>query len=251
MCYDISIYFNPDLLEERFDARVDLPTGQTSDYPRHYHASGYDHPDIPVITAQEPDKIQFFSWGLIPWWAKDVAHAARISNQTLNARGETLFEKPAFKDSVTENRCLVLVNGFFEHHHDNNKTYPYHIRLKDQQPFALAGIWSKWSRVEGVARRSFSIVTTEGNPLLAAIHNNPKLEGPRMPLILPREHETTWIREGLDPQEIKDLIRPYNDKDLESFTVPRLRGKEYMGNVPQILEKQVYPELESKQGNLF
>ena len=249
MCYDISIYYDPEILEERFNASIDSSEGQSQDYPRYYHANGYDHPDVPIITARDPDLIQFFSWGLIPWWAKDVSDAARISNQTLNAKGETIFEKPAFRDSV-ENRCLVLVNGFFEHHHHNGKTYPHFISLADGSPIALAGIWSKWKRVEGVVRRTFSIITTEGNSLLAQIHNNPKLDGPRMPVILPPEHESTWIREGLDPEEIKDLIKP-SDRDLKAYTVPRLRGKEYMGNSPRILEKQVYPELESTQGSLF
>ncbi len=251
MCYDISIYYDPEILEKRFKAHLDPVLGHNKDYPRHYHANGYDHPNIPVITAQEPEKIQFFSWGLVPWWVKDPSEAARISNQTLNAKGETVFEKPAFKDSIMDNRCLVLVNGFFEHHHHNGRTYPYFVGLKEHNPFALAGIWSKWRRSEGMDRRTFSIITTDGNPLLAEIHNNPKLEGPRMPVILPRESEISWIGEGIDPQEIKDLIKPFDDEELTAYTVPRLRGKEYTGNLPEILEKKVYPELDSQQGSLF
>jgi len=251
MCYDISIYYDPEVLERKFNAEIDREDFEEKSFPKYYHTSGFDHPDIPVITGQAPGKIQFYSWGLIPWWAKDAADATRLSNQTLNAKGETLFEKPAFRDSVKENRCMVLVNGFFEHHHHGGKTYPYFIRMKDREPFALAGIWSKWKKVEGLTRYSFSIITTQGNDLLTRIHNNPKLEGPRMPFILPRELEKTWIREGLDPQEIKDLIQPYPSESLDNYTVPRLRGKEYLGNKPEVIEPRNYDELQAEQGTLF
>lgn len=104
-------------------------------------------------------------------------------NQTLNARGESIFEKPAFRNSARNKRCIVHVEGFYEHHHFGKRTYPDFIRLKDHDDFALAALWEECKDpATGVALHTFSIVTTEANDLLRRIHNNPKLEGPRMPV---------------------------------------------------------------------
>lgn len=115
-------------------------------------------------------------------------------NNTLNARGETIFEKPSFRTSAKNHRCIIYVAGFYEHHHYNNKTYPFFIYRKDAQPMALAGLWSEWKNPDTGGRlNTFSIVTTKGNKMMARIHNNPKLKEPRMPVILPSELEDEWL----------------------------------------------------------
>ncbi len=222
----------------------------------HYHASGFEHPDLPVITNENPREIQLLNWGLIPSWTKDVQSAVEISNRTLNARSETMFEKPAYKESSLERRCLVIVDGFFEHHWKNGKSYPYHIFLKDGDPMALGGIWSIWKdRVSGLYRKTFSIVTTKANSLLNRIHNNPKASiGPRMPLIIPKELEKDWLGTTADPVTkdiIGSLIAPFDAEQMDSYTVPRLRGKLAIGNSPQAVEHFDYDELNSNQGELF
>ena len=113
---------------------------------------------------------------------------------------------------------------------------------------ALAGLYNDWVDPEtGELLTTFSIVTTEGNPLMARIHNNPKLAGPRMPLILPEELEDRWldpITDVLDQKALQELIRSYPEDALTAHTVNKLRGKSYAGNIPEISEKVNYAELE-------
>ncbi len=220
-----------------------------------YHASGFDHPLVPVITTPEK-QIELYAWGLIPHWAKSPADAVKLSNQTINARAETMFEKPAFREPARSQRCLVLADGFFEHHHKSGKTFPYHIRLKNDEPITLAGLWDEWvDRSLGLVRRTYTIVTTRANPLMARIHNNPKAEeGPRMPVILPRALEMEWLKPiniKADQELLQELAQPYPETEFETFTVRRLRGKEAIGNKPEALEPFRYAELEEHQGTLF
>ena len=97
-----------------------------------------------------------YSWGLIPFWVGDLAAAAKIQNRTLNARDNTLFEKPSFRAASKYRRCLVLVDGFFDHHWHDGKSYPFYIRMKNGDPFALGGIWVKWDKT-GDERLSVAI----------------------------------------------------------------------------------------------
>jgi len=220
--------------------------------PPLYHASGFDHPDLPVITNQAPGDVQLMNWGLVPYWTKSAEDVIRIQNQTLNARSETVFEKPAFKESIQRRRCLVLVDGFYEHHHKNGKTFPHHILLKSGEPMALAGIYDTW-RGDGIERTTFSIVTTRANPLMARIHNNPKTsEGPRMPVILTPDKERDWLTtDEIGEEALQKLMIPYDEKEMEAYTVPRLKGKEAVGNTEKAISKHVYQELVTEQQGLF
>ncbi|MEP2670416.1 MAG: SOS response-associated peptidase [Cyclobacteriaceae bacterium] len=217
-----------------------------------YHASGFDHPDLPVIINQSPANIQLLNWGLIPHWTKSIEDVVRIQNQTLNARAETLFEKPAFKESVVSRRCLIIADGFFEHHHKNGKTFPYHIQMKNNEPMSLAGIWDTWNG-EGMERTTVSIVTTRANPLMSRIHNNPKMsEGPRMPLILPKENEMDWLNLSVsDAKDLEHFTLPFNESLLEAYTVPKLKGKLAVGNTVKAITKYDYQELTTVQTGLF
>ncbi|MFC4094848.1 SOS response-associated peptidase [Euzebyella saccharophila] len=174
-----------------------------------------------------------------------------IWNKTLNARGETIFELPSFRDSAKKRRCLIHIDGFYEHHHFDDNTYPFFISRKDEKPLTLASLWSEWTNKEdGSHWNTFSVVTTEGNPLMSNIHNNPKLKGPRMPLILPEELENDWIEpydENLwdkgQKKALEELIQSYPEEELKAHTVARLRGKEYAPNISDISEHIIYKEL--------
>ncbi|MBL7871780.1 MAG: SOS response-associated peptidase [Cyclobacteriaceae bacterium] len=220
-----------------------------------YHASGFDHPAVPVIINRTKE-IQLFSWGLIPNWIESAVEAVKISNITINARAETMFDKPAFREAARERRCLVLVDGFFEHHHKNGKAFPYHIRLKQDEPMVMGGLWDEWrDPASGLVRRTYTVVTTRANRLMVPIHNNPKAsEGPRMPLILPKSAEHDWlapIHEKADLDFIESIAQPYTEDALESYTVKRLTGKGAVGNKPDALREHRYPELETDQTSLF
>jgi putative SOS response-associated peptidase YedK len=212
------------------------------------YVSAFTHPALVAFTGDEPYRPQLLTWGLIPAWTKDEAQARKLRVQTLNARGESIFEKPAFRKSAMDKRCLVFVNGFYEHQHFMKRTYPWFIHVKGREAFALAGLWDEWhDPASGAVLRTFSIVTTAGNPLMAKIHNNPKLEGPRMPLILPPELEDEWLRpiaDERDAERIKQLILPFPEEEMEAHTVRPLLGKAADGGAPeQASDPFEYPEL--------
>ncbi|MBT8222758.1 MAG: SOS response-associated peptidase [Eudoraea sp.] len=253
MCYDIKASLEAQLkrairfgdeeavrqIEEQLVPYTDLPL---------YHASGFQHPRLLIYTDRSPKVPEVSVWGLVPHWVKDEAQLKKLWNNTLNARGETIFEKPSFRWAAMHNRCIIYVDGFYEHHHFKGKTYPFYLHRKDRQPLAFAGLWSEWTDPEsGEVKNTFSIVTTTGNELLAKVHNNPKIKGPRMPLILPEELTDKWLEpvdDELDMQAIQELIQSYPADVLEAYTVHRLRGKEYPGNIPEINEPVTYSELE-------
>ena len=253
MCYDIKTSletqlkrakrFNDELaikeIEEKLLPYLDLPL---------YHASGYSHPKLLIYTNDSPHIPIIASWGLVPHWVKDNVQRKKIWNNTLNARGETIFEKPSFRDSAKNKRCLIYVDGFYEHHHFKGKTYPFYIKQKNREPIILGGLWSEWVDIEtGEILNTFSIVTTKGNSLLAKIHNNPKLAGPRMPLIFDEEIAKSWLevdlKNSLDIKSLQELIQPFPYGELESHTVSRLRGKQYIGNIEEISKPFIYEDL--------
>lgn len=254
MCYDVAYQtkrtleyarrrgYDPKTIEE-----LEERWERVKDVPPHFHASGFEHPHLPCFTNQDPWVPQYFYWGLIPFWVKDVKSALQMANRTLNARGETIFDKPAFRDAARYRRCLIMIDHFYEHHHHKGSTYPFLVKMKNDEPMMLGGLWSEWtSKDTGEIVHSLSIVTTEGNALLGRIHNNPKMEGPRMPLLLNKEIQEQWLQpvnSSHDIKVIKDLIQPYPADELEAYSVGRLRGKHAVGNVPEVMEKVDYPEL--------
>lgn len=150
--------------------------------------NGFQYPATPIITNVEPHKIKLFHWGLIPFWAKDD----RIRQYTLNARIETIHEKPSFS-SVVHNRCLILADGFYEWQwldEKGKKKQKYELTLPDGELFAFAGLWSAWlDKSTGELRNTYALLTTEANVLLSKIHNSNK----RMPVILSADAEQNWL----------------------------------------------------------
>jgi putative SOS response-associated peptidase YedK len=212
-----------------------------------HHTNAFAHQKIPVITGEDTKHLQAFTWGLVPSWAKTWNDVLKIRNKTLNARSETVFELPSFKASVRRNRCIVVFDAFYEHHHLGKSSYPYHIELANRAPMSLAGIYSIWKgendKGEYFEMPSVSILTTKANEIMAQIHNNPKLKEPRMPVILPQEQEKEWIkpRDENEMELLKDLLQPYPSELLEVKTVRPLRGKNALGNVQEVEDEFQYP----------
>lgn len=209
-----------------------------------YHASGFDHPKLAAFTHDNQAlNLNRFEWGLIPSWTKSKAQAEEIWNKTINARGETIFEKSSFKEAAHTGRCIIPVDGYFEHFHKHGKTFPYLIRREDEKPMFIGGITSKWLNPEnGIERKTMSFVTTKATPFLSKIHNNPKMKESRMLLLLDDENTNQWL-EG-NETEVKELIRPNTTQKLKAHTVRRIRGKNAVGNSKEALEKKNYPELD-------
>jgi putative SOS response-associated peptidase YedK len=169
---------------------------------------------VAVVTNDGANKLDFFTWGLVPSWAKDPA----IGSRMINARAETLADKPSFRNAFKRRRCLILADGFYEWQAvPGNKTkIPTYIRLKDGKPFAFAGLWEDWHAPDGSQILSTTIITTQPNELLKPIHN-------RMPVILPEAAYKTWLTPGESlPESMNPLLRPFEANRMEAFPVSRL-----------------------------
>ncbi len=237
MCYYISITPKLTDIERRFSAKFTQPEL----FHSVYSASAFSHPAIPVISNEKLKCIDYFEWGLIPFWVKDRQSAGKIRERTLNARAETIFEKPSFRHSIRSKRCLIIADGFFEWRHENNRAYPYYITLKHHTLFALAGIWDDWLNPDtGELIRTFSIITTNANPLLEKIHNTRK----RMPVILQRKYESQWLDNNLEESKIRLMLNPYIMREMEAYTIPNIISKlGFNISDPRVLDEYHYPEL--------
>lgn len=214
-----------------------------------YHVSGFSHPEIIIYTNDQPYIPVLSTWGLVPHWIKTEKDARDIWNKTLNAKGESIFNKPSFSESAKHKRCLIPVDGFYEHHHIKGKTFPYFIYHKDNEPLYLAGLWSEWKNPKtGDLWHTCSIITTKANTLMSKIHNNPKIPEPRMPVIIPSHLEDEWLKpfkENVDEKALQELLLPYPDEALKAHTVQKLTGKAAFGNVPDANKRFSYYEIDN------
>ncbi len=149
-----------------------------------------------------------FKWGLIPFWSKDGSAARKL----INARAETVDQKPSFKHSFQKRRCLLPADGFFEWEKLASGKKPYRIVLKNREVFAFAGLWDAWTDPAGQTIHSCTIITTSANSLLENIH-------PRMPVILPQEAEEAWLHHETDRLILKNLLLPFPAELMESYEV--------------------------------
>ncbi|MBN4052157.1 SOS response-associated peptidase [Sphingobacteriaceae bacterium AH-315-L07] len=246
MCYDVQYYTRKKeeyaerfgLTSEQSESILNWLTNNNSSHIPVYHSNAFSHPYLPVVYNDGRFNVGWFYWGLIPSWIKDSHNAVQISNKTLNARGETIFEKPSFRNSAKNKRCVIMLDAFFEHHHANDLVIPFRISMPDQMPFGVAGLWSQWDSQDRCIN-SVTIVTTTGNELMSNIHNNPKLPEPRMPVIITQENQATWLDVNTAKSELKQIITPFNGQ-LNSYTVQKLRGKVALGNIPEVLNNMDY-----------
>ena len=163
-----------------------------------------------VRTNPESEEREFMElkWGLVPSWANDTS----IGNKLINARGETVAEKPAFRKAFKQQRCLVLADGFYEWKREGKTKQPYYIRFKDGRIFAFAGLWERWEKQEP-ALETCALITTAPNTLMEPIHN-------RMPVILPEQSYASWLSPSLtNTIYLSGLLDPYPAEDMEAFPV--------------------------------
>jgi putative SOS response-associated peptidase YedK len=150
-------------------------------------------------------------WGLIPFWAKDP----NIGTRMINARSETVGEKPAFRAAFKRRRCLVVADGFYEWQKQNGTKQPFYVRLRDARPFAFAGLWESWEGPDANPIESCTLLTTQPNDLLRVVHS-------RMPVILqPQDYELWLDPEVQEPQRLQPLLRPYSAEEMEAYAVSR------------------------------
>lgn len=256
MCYDVVAHTKKKIdyaikrgWDEKSIAQLkEALEGLDSDLLPFYKVSGFEHPKLLCFSGDKPEKPEALEWGLIPHWVENEPDAAKIQNQTLNARIESLHEKPSFREAFKNQRCIVMVDGFYEHFHKNGKRFPYLIQNQDESPMILAGLWDISLNAKGEELKTVSIVTTKANEFMAEIHNNPKLEEPRMPLILHGDQVNDWLSNS-DENELKQLqqglIIPNEEIQLISHPVRPLKGKAALKNDDvKVLEPIAYPELQ-------
>ncbi len=182
--------------------------------------------EIAVILKDESRKLGLLKWGLIPSWSKDPA----IGNRMINARAETLAEKPSFKHPLRRKRCLIVADGFFEWKKEGKQKIPMYIFLKDQKPFVFAGLWDTWTSPDGKKISTCTIITTEPNEFMKKIHN-------RMPVILPKEHIDLWLDRSIEnEQKVLPLLQPYPEKEMDAYEISRFVNSP-KNNSPACVEK--------------
>jgi putative SOS response-associated peptidase YedK len=196
---------------------------------------------IPVIANNHPDRMEMFHWGLVPSWAKDMS----IGSRMINARAETLAEKPAFRTALVRRRCLIPADGFYEwrKEKDRKTTTPMHIQLKAGRPFAFAGLWDVWHSPDGSWLPSCTIITTRPNELMASIHD-------RMPAILLESAYAQWLCPDEQPAEpMAALLQPYPAEPMQAHPVsrqvnsPKNEGPSLIEPVPIEVETVAEPTL--------
>jgi putative SOS response-associated peptidase YedK len=207
MCGRFTLTVNPAEAQETFSPY---------NFPQKFAPRFNIAPTQPVLVIPNDDQntADFFVWGLIPMWAKDPS----IGNRMINARAETLEEKPAFRSSLKYKRCLILADGFYEWKGSEGKKVktPFFIHMKDRRPFAFAGLWDSWNSPDGSLVKSCTIITTEPNELTGIIHN-------RMPVILHSRDYAKWLNPSPQtPDQLKPLLKPFPADLMDAYPVSPL-----------------------------
>lgn len=234
MCFSYSVNFNAEALKSRIQLdEIMIPESG-------FFFNGFTYPFLPVIISQDTKNICIYKhWGLIPGWAKDEAQAAELKKLGLNAKGETVSQKPMFRHAFSHGRCLVPASGFYEWREVNRKKFPYFIYPPNHGVFLFAGIAERWvNRETGEETDTYCIVTCEANSLLKMIHNQKQ----RMPLILDDEGCETWLRGS--GEAALALVKPCAENLTAAHTISPLASSVRSDrNVPEVQREYQYPEL--------
>ncbi len=212
MCGRFSLILGPEALQVAFPG-FEIPADLR---PRYNIAPTQS---IAAIANTDARRVEFFRWGLVPPWATDLT----IGNRMINARAETLAEKPAFRAAYRQRRCLILADGFYEWRAESGtrtKT-PYRFTLASEEPFAFAGLWEVWRLPTGEPVTSCTIITTEPNALVLPIHN-------RMPVILPPAAYALWLTPtAISPEQLQPWLKPYAAEQMTMQPVDNLKPDQY------------------------
>ena len=198
MCYHIFLAAGPEELARHFGRKADLIRNLRPPV----RACAFSHLPYPVLTGDE--QIQYSRWGLIPYWLRRPEDVVTVRNQTVNARAETIFENASFRVPIRQRRCLVPVSGFYGWRHEQHRKIPLYVTLKERPLFSLAGIYDRWyCRATAAWTTTFSIITTEANPLMRYVNN----ANGRMPVILRPDDESRWLSPALSDAQIAALLK--------------------------------------------
>ena len=206
MCGRYTLHTKAGKLAKRFNL-----ANVSKDIPENYNVAPGQF--MPVITQDGSGrKLELMKWGLVPFWAKDI----QIGYKLINARDDTIFDKPMWRTAVSKRRALIPADGFYEWKKPESakgRKQPFYIRPKQEDLFALAGVWETWQDVEGKTLKTYSIITTDANREMAGVHD-------RMPVILDQDDEAAWLEpSSTKREEIEPFLHPYHDGGLEMYKV--------------------------------
>ena len=219
MCGRYTQFHTIDEIAEKFD--VELP--EINFEPR-YNAAPTQL--LPVVVIERGKRIlKMMTWGLIPSWAESKV----IGSKMINARAETLAEKPSFRNALKSRRCLIPVDGFYEWMPTGRGKQPMRISLKSKEIFALAGLWETWKSPVGEVAHSYTIITTDANELIAPIHD-------RMPVIL-TSNQNDWLSDELFLRQHLAMLKPYSSHEMIVEPVSKLLKNVGM-DVPELLDEK-------------
>lgn len=213
-----------------------------------FAVNGFTFPLMPIVAQQQPNDLQLFQWGLVPFWVKDAKQADELRAMTLNAMCEGVFEKPSFRSSIRQKKCLIPALSFFEWRqiHSGLKI-PYRVGVHDGQggfkDFMFGGVYDTWTdKKTGEVRDTFSIITTPANEMMAVIHNMKK----RMPLIIEEHHQAAWLQAESE-KEIKELMVPYSSEKMIAHPISKLiSSRKGDNNVPEVLDIADYEGIDTQ-----
>ena len=228
MCFSYAVNLNPNALKSKVGIeQIPVPT-------QGFFFSGFDHPTLPILLADGDGDItaENAHWGLIPEWTKSAEQALDLRNKALNARSESAFEKPMFKESWLSKPCLVVSSGFFEWQDRDGQKIPYYIQSSTDATLLMAGIYSVWhNTVTGEDLQTYSILTTEANELMSEIHNTKH----RMPVIISMENAEQWLQSNAEVRQT--LCAPCPSTWLKAHTVStKLNSPKNDRNQPWAIE---------------
>ena len=206
MCGRFTLQISPELLAGIFGL-TEIPV-----FPARYNIAPSQQVALIRQIGDGHNRLDYLQWGLIPSWAKDE----NTGNMLINARSETVAEKPAFRHAVKYRRCLIPASGFYEWRQEGKLKIPLHVRLKDGSPMVFAGLWESWKSPKDGVIESCTILTTSSNKLIAPLHD-------RMPVVLHQQEFNAWLdREMNDPENLRRFYQPYPAELMEMYPVSNL-----------------------------
>ncbi len=235
MCYSTSLRKKREEIQNKLLDQLGADFEIPLEYNPYYHLNGFSHGNLHIIKMDEPYSIYPASWGLVPNWAIHNPEAFIKKSNTLNARSESMYEKPSFKESAEDKRCLILSDGFFEPHHENGVSIPHFCyqptkEYPEGELFLFAGLYNELDDELFTA----SILTVEANEFFSEVHNIKK----RMPLVLADDLYEDWLDDGMSQQAINELMAfGFTSEEFKAHPVSRdLYKKGINTNQPYIVE---------------
>ncbi len=223
MCGRFALISDTETLINAFGVAPETLTTMPPSVPRYNVAPTQPITAIRLNPTSKKRELTFFQWGLVPSWAKDVKMGSRM----INARGETVADKPSFRTAFKRRRCIIPADGFYEWQKLDNHKQPMYIHPTNNTLFALAGLWEMWRSPDGDSIQSCTIITTAPNELMAPIHN-------RMPVILEPEDFDMWLDPGDRPEQGLHLIRPFPSEKMAAYPVSAFVNKP-INDTPQCI----------------